>query len=89
MPSGGSRKNAGRLPQHVPGQRTLFGGAVDPRETEDQYRYATVYKQEPTLYSFSQHAMSNEQWYEQFNTKVDVGSAIGVTRQHQAPSTKY
>jgi hypothetical protein len=27
--------------------------------------------------------MSNPQWYEKFNTKVDVGSAIGVTRQHK------
>ena len=27
--------------------------------------------------------MTNEQWYERFNTKIDVGSAIGVTRQHQ------
>jgi hypothetical protein len=23
------------------------------------------------------------QWYEKFNTKVDVGSAIGVTQQHK------
>jgi hypothetical protein len=36
MPSGGSRKNAGRLPQHVPGQRTLFGGAVDPRDDRNR-----------------------------------------------------
>jgi hypothetical protein len=27
--------------------------------------------------------MSNPQWYEKFNTKVDVGSAIGITRQHK------
>jgi hypothetical protein len=27
--------------------------------------------------------MSNLQWYKKFNTKVDVGSAIGVTRQHK------
>ena len=26
--------------------------------------------------------MSNAQWYEQFNTKVDVSTAIDVTRQH-------
>ena len=25
---------------------------------------------------------SHQRWYERFNTKIDVGSAIGVTRQH-------
>jgi hypothetical protein len=51
-------------------------------QTEDQYPYATVYEQESTLYSFSQNTLSNEQWYERFNTRIDVGTAIGVTRQH-------
>jgi hypothetical protein len=51
-------------------------------QTEDQYPYATVYEQECTLYSFSQNSLSNEQWYERFNTRIDVGTAIGVTRQH-------
>ena len=27
--------------------------------------------------------MSNKQQYEQFSTNIDVGSAIGITRQHQ------
>ena len=27
--------------------------------------------------------MSNAQWYERFNTKVDVSEAIGVTHQHK------
>jgi hypothetical protein len=52
-------------------------------QTEDQYPYATVYEQECALHSFQQNALTNEQWYERFNTKIDVGSAIGVTRQHQ------
>ena len=52
-------------------------------QTEDQYPFATVYEQECTLYSFSQNTLSNEQWYERFNTRIDVGTAIGVTRQHQ------
>ena len=51
-------------------------------QTEDQYPFATVYEQECTLYSFNQQTLSNEQWYERFNTKIDVSSAIGVTRQH-------
>jgi hypothetical protein len=52
-------------------------------QTEDQYPYATVYEQECTLYSFNQNTLSNEQWYERFNTRIDVGGAIGVTHQHQ------
>jgi hypothetical protein len=52
-------------------------------QTEDQYPYATLYEQECTLYSFNQNTLTNEQWYERFNTRIDVGSAIGVTRQHR------
>ena len=48
-------------------------------QTEDQYPFATVYDQELNFYSFRQETMSNPQWYEKFNTKVDVGSAIGIT----------
>ena len=54
-------------------------------QTEDQYPFATVYEQELSFYSFRQaDSMSNPQWYERFNTKVDVGDAIGVTRQHRS-----
>jgi len=53
-------------------------------QTKEQYPFATIYKQEATLYLFSQQTMSNKQWYKRFNTEVDVGTAIGVTRQHQA-----
>jgi hypothetical protein len=28
--------------------------------------------------------MNNPQWYKRFNTKVDGGDAIGVTRQHKS-----
>jgi hypothetical protein len=52
-------------------------------QTEDQYPFATVYDQELNFYSFRQETMSNPQWYKKFNTKVDVGSAIGITRQHK------
>ena len=52
--------------------------------TKDQYMFATIYKQEANLYLFSQQTMSNKQWYKRFNTKVDVGTAIGVMRQYQA-----
>jgi hypothetical protein len=52
-------------------------------QTEDQYPFTTVYDQELNFYSFWQETMSNPQWYKKFNTKVDVGLAIGVTRQHK------
>jgi hypothetical protein len=52
-------------------------------QTEDQYPFATVYDQELSFYSFRQETLSNPQWYERFNTNVDVGDAIGVTRQHK------
>jgi hypothetical protein len=52
-------------------------------QMEDQYPFATVYDQELNFYSFRQETMSNPQWYEKIKTKVDVGSAIGVTQQHK------
>jgi hypothetical protein len=48
-------------------------------QMEDQYSFATVYDQELGFFSFWQETMSNSQLYEKFNTKVDVGSAIGIT----------
>jgi hypothetical protein len=44
-------------------------------QTEDQYPFATVYDQELAFYAFRQDSLSNPQWYERFNTKVDVGAA--------------
>jgi hypothetical protein len=52
-------------------------------QTEDQYPFTTVYDQEVVLYSFKQESLSNYHCYERFNTKVDVGEAIGVIRQHK------
>ena len=52
-------------------------------QTEDQYPFTTVYEQEYAFYSFRQDTLTNPQWYERFNTKVDVGTSIGVTRQHK------
>ena len=42
-----------------------------------------VYNQDLGFYSFSQDTMSNLQWYERFNVKVDFEEAIGMTRQHK------
>ena len=52
-------------------------------QTEDQYPFATVYDQEQAFYSFRQDTLSSAQWYERFNTKIDVGEAIGVSRHHK------
>jgi hypothetical protein len=52
-------------------------------QTEDQYPFATVYDQELSFYSFKQETLSNPQWYERFNTKVDVSETISVTRHHK------
>ena len=35
------------------------------------------------FYSFHQHNLTSDQWYERFNTKVDIASAIGSTIQHK------
>jgi hypothetical protein len=52
-------------------------------QAEYQYPFATVYDQELSFYSLKQETLSNPQWYERLNTKVDVSEAIGVTRQHK------
>jgi hypothetical protein len=52
-------------------------------QTEDQYPFATVNDQELSFYSFKQDNLSNPQWYERFNPKVDVSGAIGVTQQQK------
>ena len=58
-------------------EKTIFA------QTEDQYPFATVYEKEVEFYSFHQLNLTNDQWYERFNTKVVIVSAIGVTRQHK------
>jgi hypothetical protein len=49
-------------------------------QTEDQYPFVTVYEQELSFYLFKQDMLSNPQWYERFNTKVNVSGDIRVTR---------
>ena len=58
-------------------EKTVLG------KTEYQYPFAMVYNQELGFYAFRLDTLSNLQWYERFNTKVDVREAIGVTRQHK------
>ena len=35
------------------------------------------------MYGFQQHNLTNQQYYDRFNTKVNVGEYIGITRQHR------
>ena len=42
-----------------------------------------VYNQELGFYAFRQGNLSNPQWYERFNKKVNVGESIGMTRQNK------
>jgi hypothetical protein len=55
----------------------------DASMDEDQYLFVTMYNQELKFYPFCQETISNSQWYEKFNTKVDVGSAISINWQHK------
>ena len=52
-------------------------------QTEYQYPLATVYEQEVKFYSFHQYNLTEDQWCERFNTKVDIRSSIVVTRKHK------
>ena len=52
-------------------------------QTLNQYPFVIIYEQELSLYGFHQNFLTKDQWYEKFNTKVGVGDAIGVTRDHQ------
>ena len=53
-------------------------------QTADQCPFVTVCEQEQSLHSFRQQGLSNEQWHGKFKTKVDIGKAVGTTRQHAA-----
>jgi hypothetical protein len=55
-------------------------------DAEDQHPFAAACDQElSTFCSFRQvDSMSDPQWCERFNTKVDVGDAIGVTHQRKS-----
>ena len=47
------------------------------------YPFYSVYKQECTLYTFHQNDLTNNQWYEKFNTRSVIDNDITVTRQHK------
>ena len=58
--------------------------AVVHAQTSDQYPCATVCDHESKLYSLQQNVLTNAEHYEKFNTKVNVGLAVGVEHKHPA-----
>ena len=42
-----------------------------------------MYNQKCALHGFNQHNLTNENYYYQSNSKVDVGETIGITRQYR------
>jgi hypothetical protein len=52
-------------------------------QTDDQYVYASVYNQLVGLLGFRQENLTNAQWYEKFNSRVDVATACRVEFEHQ------
>jgi hypothetical protein len=59
-----------RLTLHHLTERTVLA------HTKNQYPFANVYDQELSFYLFRQETLYSPQWYERFNTNVDVGDAI-------------
>ena len=53
--------------------------------TEEHNPFVIIYEQTLSLYGFQHNSLTKNQWYENFNTKVDVGNTIGVTKKHEAP----
>ena len=47
------------------------------------YPFYSVYEQEETMYTFHNNKLTNDKWYNKFNTKSDVSKNIGVTRHHK------
>jgi hypothetical protein len=52
-------------------------------QTEDQYAHSAVAEQIIAVYTTKQGNISNAQWYEQFNTRVDVAKSVSVDFGHQ------
>ena len=47
------------------------------KQTEDQYPVAAVWEQYGQVYNARQGNMTNTEWYERFNTKVEVAESVG------------
>jgi hypothetical protein len=47
------------------------------KQTEDQYPVAAVWDQYSAVFNARQGSLSNTEWYERFNTKVEVAESVG------------
>jgi hypothetical protein len=48
------------------------------KQTKDQYTHSEVTEQIIAVYTTKQGNLTNAQWYEQFNTRVEVAKSVGV-----------
>ena len=53
------------------------------KQTKDQYTHSAVAEQIIAVHTTKQGNLTNAQWYEQFNTRVDVAKSVGVDFGHQ------
>jgi hypothetical protein len=47
------------------------------KQTEDQYPVAALWEQYGAVYNAKQGNLTNTEWYERFNTKVEVAESVG------------
>ena len=59
-------------------------GRIMLAQGADNCPFETVCDQQKQLLDFQQNLLSNDQWAERFNMKVDVGAAIGMKWSHPA-----
>jgi hypothetical protein len=53
------------------------------KQTEDQYPFAAVHKQNLAILNTKQGGLTNTQWYEHFNMQYDVARSVGVEFGHK------
>ncbi len=49
------------------------------KQTEDQYPVAVLWEQLCNVTNAKQGNMTNNEWYDRFNTKVEVAESVGVS----------
>jgi hypothetical protein len=52
------------------------------KQTEDQYPVAAVWDQYSEVFNAKQGSLPNTEWYERFNTKVEVAESVGCVFGH-------
>ncbi len=52
------------------------------KQTEDQYPVAAVWDQYSAVFNAKQGSLPNTEWYERFNTKVEVAELVGCVFGH-------